>query len=167
MLRLAIFFVLLGSFSVGANAECKLTIPESPPIAAVRLGMSPEDVNAALAGAARVKVKSDEQTSYFKSFRKPGKAKGALKGARAFFVRFFERRVYQVEIFYHEGSRPTNLESFVEAYSNASGFPQSTFVIKHGYATAKCDGFVIRADTKLNPHIEITDEVALKKLEDS
>jgi hypothetical protein len=165
-MRYIAIFLLAFIFLTGTSAaQCELSLNESPGLVNVRLGMTPEEVNAALGGSVRVKVKNDNQQSYFKSFLKKGKAKGVLTGARAFYLRFFESQVYQIEIFYHKDFKWNNLEAFLRDYSLESGFASDNFVTKYGYSTAKCKGFTIRADYKLNPHLEITDQAAKERVE--
>ncbi len=158
MRLIATFFISLVLLAADASAQCTLTFAEAPTLVNLRLGMSPAEVNSALNGAARVKVKKDGQYSYFKSYLKKGKAKGILTGARAFYVRFFDKRVYQIEIFYHNEFQSTDLESFVRSFSARTNFNFGNFKIENGYAKAECEGFTVAADTILNPHLELTDE---------
>lgn len=125
--------------------------------------MTPDEVNAVLSGAARVKVKKDSRYTFFKNYLK-NNAKGVLSGARAFYIRFYERRVYQIELFYNRGYRWQELKTFVGDYSNSAGIALENFEFKNGYATAECVGFTIKADYILNPHIEITDDVVKERV---
>lgn len=162
---MAIFLCFFFGSASGALAQCTLAASDAPALVTVRLGMSPSQVNSALKGALKVKVKGDGHYSLFKSYLKKGKAKGVLTGARAFYLRFYEQRLYQVEIFYHEESHWTDLDAFVRDYSSTSGFDFENFQFKNGYAKAECEGFSVNADYVLNPHIELTDEVVREKVE--
>ena len=110
-----------------------------------------------------MKVKPTGQRTFLKTKIKPS-AKGGLNGIRSIFLRFFDGRLYQTEIFYHKGSKPQDLSAFSKDYSTRNRFPFDHWKIKYGYAVAKCAGFTLRADTILNPHIEITDELTLEKV---
>lgn len=129
--------------------------------------MSPSEVNAALNGAARINVKNDGHYTYFKNYLKKRRAKGVLSSARAFYVRFFDRRVYQVELFYQPGYKSANIEPFVREYSISTNFAVENFKIKNGYAKAKCLGFIVEADTILTPHIQLTDIEGKKRVDES
>ena len=162
---ISILLVLLIVLTGDSSAQCDLVIEDSPKMVGLRLGMTAAEVNAALGGAAKVKVKTDGQYSYFKSYLKKGKSKGVLTGARAFYVRFYNKRLYQVEIFYHRDYRWNSLESLISDYSSESGFPFEYWKTKHGYATAKCDSFTVKADYILNPHLEISNEAVVDAIE--
>jgi hypothetical protein len=161
---ISIFLVLLIVLTSDSYAQCDLVIEDSPKMVGLRLGMTAAEANVALGRAAKVKVKKDGQYSYFKSYLKKGKSKGVLTGARAFYVRFYKKRLYQIEIFYHRDHRWSNLESLISDYSTESAFPFQFWAIRHGYAKAKCDGFTVKADYILNPHLEISDTGVLAKL---
>lgn len=159
-------FLVIVTFAAGnAMSQCLVETDASPRLVNIKLGMTASEANTALGGAAKAKIKDDGKHSFFKNYLKIGKAKGRLAGARAFYMRFYERRVYQTEIFYHSGYRWNDLESFVRDYSNENGFAFENFVFKNGYAKAECVGFSIQADYILNPHIEITDETVVEKME--
>ncbi len=160
-----VFLVVLATCSVDIAAQCVVEKDASPALVNVKLGMSPAEVNTALGGAAKVKVKDDAKHSFFKNYLKMGKAKGRLAGAKAFYLRFYEQRLYQAEIFYHAEYRWNDLESFVRDYSAENGFAYENWVFKNGYATAKCKGFTVKADYILNPHLEITDEAAKETMD--
>ena len=158
---ISIFLALLIVLTVDLSAQCDLVLSDSPKMVGLRLGMTAAETNAALRGAAKVKAKTDGQYSYFKNYLKKGKSKGVLTGARAFYVRFYNKRLYQIEIFYHRDYRWNALESLISDYSAESAFPFEYWKTKHGYATAKCDGFTVRADYILNPHLEISNDAAV------
>lgn len=140
-------------FAGTVYAECKLQLPDSPSLANIRLGMTVDQANAALGGKPKLKSKGERRTNYFRF--KQGKAKGPISGAKAFWVRFYQGRVYSVEIFYHSGYG--DLEGLIETYASRNGFDVSLFETKHGYSRAKCDGFSVKADLILNPHLELID----------
>jgi len=161
-----VFLFFAALFLIGAviaQEKCELTIGDSPRLLNLKLGMNLAETNAALGGDLRVKVKPNGQRSFMRNYRKKT-PKGSLRGIRALFLRFFDERLYQIEIFYNKEDRPMDLTAFANNYSAKSSFPANLWKIKYGYATAKCVGFTLRADTILNPHIELTDENGLEKI---
>ncbi len=157
-----IFFITIAIFLFASTAltqeKCELTLTEAPNLHNLRLGMSASEAGRAV--GLSVKVKPDGQRTYFRNYIK-SRAKGKLAGVRAIFLRFFDGRLYQIELFYEEGYRWQNLENLVEDYSAANNFSREFWRIEHGYAEADCGGFSLEADFILNPHIQITnDEIA-------
>ena len=72
-----------------------------------------------------------------------------------------------MEFFYSDAADTSGgVEDFVQRFAAGNGFALENFEIKHGYAKAKCDGFSIRANKKLNSHITITDDQAAAKAKD-
>ncbi|NNE99361.1 MAG: hypothetical protein HKN25_10120 [Pyrinomonadaceae bacterium] len=162
-MRILILFVSLALFTAIAAAQekCKLNLNEAPKLHNVRLGMSAEEATRAFQNRIKVKAKSDGQSSFFKNFIKK-RAKGNLAGIRAIFLRFYRGRIYQIELFYEEDHRWRDLESLLDDYSIQNNFPREFWQTKFEYASAKCMGFSLKADYKLNPHIQLTDDVAAK-----
>ena len=155
--------ILVFTTVVSAQEKCDLDVGDAPRLLNLRLGMTADEINAVLKGDLKVKVKPNGQRSFLRNYRKK-EPKGSLQGVRALFLRFFDGRLYQIEIFYKDDAKPSNLGTFTNDYSSENGFPKAFWKIKHGYATAKCVGFSLRADTILNPHIELTDETGLEKI---
>ncbi|MDH3493259.1 MAG: hypothetical protein OEM82_06885 [Acidobacteriota bacterium] len=160
---MATFLLVLGCFGGTIRAECTVTTGESPKLVNLRLGMSPEEVNAALGGASTVKVKKDTRYTHYRRFKK-GKAKGQLAGVKTFWIRFFEKRVYSIEVFFHEYGNFQDVEYLAKRYSAAHDFAYENFEVKYGYARAECEGFSVKADYILDPHIEISDTNVVESL---
>lgn len=161
-LNLLILFYLF--FSVSLNAqECTLT--EAPSLLSLRLGMTVSEVNAVTGKELKVKVKPDGERSFFKNWIKK-EAKGSLAGMRAIYLRFFNGRLYQIELFYKEDHRWTDLDSMLSDYASDTGFGREFWKVKNGYAKAQCDGFSLEADRVLGAHFQLTDDAVLAAVEE-
>jgi len=147
-------------------AQEKQCSPEnSPPLLNLRLGMSPEQTQSILGKALKIKVKKKGQHTFFQNFIEK-RPPSALNGVRALYLRFFDRSLYQIEIFYEEDSNAKTNEYFVASLSSQLNFPVSSWQIEKGKATIICGEFSIVADKILNLHIEMTDETIRAKVEE-
>ena len=157
---LLLLFVL---FAGQLFAECKATLGEKPTIEGLRLGMSASQVNEVIRGVGKVKIKKDGHYSFFKTKLK-NKKRGRFVGLRSIFLRFYDKQLYQIEFFFHENRYSNEVGQFVSKFSKENAFPADIFTIEHGYAVAQCVGFSLRADTKLNPHITMTEDAVAEKV---
>lgn len=165
MWRILLILSILFLFSPAkAQEKCGLTVAESPALLNLKLGMSVSEVNSALGGGLKVKVKTEGERTYFKNWiKKP--AKGSLAGLRAVFFSFFDGRLYQIELFYQDDYRWRDLESLLRDYSAENSFPYEHWRLKNGYAKAQCEGFSLDADRVLGAHIQITDDAVMERVE--
>jgi hypothetical protein len=124
--------------------------------------MSPAEASNAL--GLKVKVKPDGQRVFFKNYIKK-KAKQNLTGLRAIFLRFYDGKLYQIELFYNKEYRWQSLENFLNDYSSQNNFPGEYWQTEYGYSKANCKGFTIDADYVLNPHIQLTDDAIANLIE--
>lgn len=144
--------------------EC--TQIEPPPMLNLRLGMTVPEVNAVIGRDLKVKIKPDGERSFFKNWIKK-ETKGTLTGMRAIYLRFFNGRLYQIELFYKEDHRWTDLESMLSDYASDTGFGSEYWEVKNGYANAQCGGFSLEADRVLGAHFQLTDNAVLAAVEES
>jgi len=151
------------SLSVSAQENCS-SIPTSTILLNLRLGMSAVEVNQNLGKSFQIKIKKDDDYRFFQNYidRQP---LGNLSGVRAFYLRFFfEKKLYQIEVFYEENKFPSDLKSFTEAISNQLSLPLSDWKVAHRQAVLKCGESSLKIDYQLNPRLELTNEIILQKV---
>jgi hypothetical protein len=163
---LFILSILLFSFAVRAQESCKLTVPQAPSMLNLKLGMSVPEVNSVIGRDLKVKVKSEGERTFFNNYIKK-RAKGSLEGIRAIYLSFYDGRLYQIELFYQDDYRWPDLGSLLRDYSADQSFPEMFWNVKNGYGKAQCDGFSLDADRVLTPHIQLTDDAVMKRVEES
>ena len=155
--------ILLFTTCIDAQQKCELKMEQSPTIKGLKLGMSPQDATTLL--GMKVKAKLEGQYSFFKNYIKK-KAKGKLVGIRAMYLRFYNGKLYQIEVFYEKDFRWQTLETFIDDYSNTNNFQRGFWQTEYGYSKATCNGFSLDADYILNPHIQITKDATAKIVEE-
>jgi hypothetical protein len=80
-------------------------------------------------------------------------------------LRFFDRRLYQIEIFYEPQQGLRTLEDVANTLSSQLNFPISEWKIKNNRAEIICGETSLVADNVLNPRIELTDEIVRANIE--
>lgn len=155
-LTILIFFALL-FFVRPAFSQDSCNLSNQPRLQNFALGMSPAEAQGAIGKAAKIKVKKKGQRTFFQNYiKKP--ADGSLAGVRAFYLRFFDARLYQIEIFYEDRAAWQTLPDFVAALSAETAVPPTAWREEKTKFVANCGAFTIYADKILNPHVELTDE---------
>ena len=158
----AICFLTLAVLAIQARENCAW-INAAPRVALnLRLGMTTAEANAALGGNPKVKTKTNGDYRFFQNYinkRPPAH----LRGARAMYLRFFDGRLYQMEVFYEKEFAPT-LENFTGLIAREYNFPASLWTFEKIEAVIRCGENKLAADYILNPRIELTDEIVLKKV---
>jgi hypothetical protein len=143
---------LFCSIPCAAQENCDLS---NTSLLGLKLGMSPEQARSLFGKDLKVKVKKKGQRTFFQNFiKKP--APNSLNGVRAIYLRFFDGKLYQVEIFYENRSDSQTLENFISDFSANTSFP--ALKIEKGKAKMICSEISIVADRVLNPRIELTNE---------
>ena len=166
-----ILAVIIGFNSYGVSQEiCRRTLEEAPSVFGLKLGMTFEQMQGVLGNSFKFKPKKTGEGSYFQNFiDRPSPA--AIPGVRAFYLRFFDQKLYQIEIFFEDKGNPPSLQDFLAGLSVDLGITPTHWVIKDGKAQMNCGDFVVEADVPLNPRLQITDRVAAsdfaKKLVDA
>ncbi len=143
---------------------CEFSSNGAPLLLNLRPGMSSEQVQSALGKSPKVKVKKDGERIFFQSYAEKS-APTALKNVNAFYLRFFDRQLYQIEVFYNTEPDLSSLELITQSLSNQLNFPLENWQIKNNRAAANCDEHSLKADNILNSHIELTDETVRRKVE--
>lgn len=158
--NLLILFLLLFSVTLAAQEKCALEKP--PVLLGLRLQMTPEEAQSVFGKDLKISVKNDGERVIFENFIEK-KPPASLSGIRALFLRFIDRRLYQIEIFYEETPTIKTLQDFTAFLSTQLNFPISAWQEKWGKAVVDCGEFTLAAVKTLNPRIELTDEAARAK----
>ena len=114
--------------------------------------------------ALKIKIKKNGERTFFQNYiKKP--APESVRGVRALYLRFFDRKLYQIEIFYEPRTDLPNLETTVNALSAQLNLPVSNWQTKNKRAEIKCGEIALVTDYVLNPRIELTDETVRAAIE--
>jgi hypothetical protein len=152
-----IFVFLILLFCAGTTAaqtvNCQMTLSDAPALRGFRLGMSPAEVRAVSGNKLKIKIKREGSFfGYFIRERPPE----FLSDVRALYLRFFQAKLFQIEIFYEPTAQ--TLDEFTAQISAQTNLPSELWTRGRNRAAINCDGFSIIADNILNPRIELTDE---------
>ena len=158
-----VFWLLSGLVSASRPPEnCSWTNQTADITLNLRLGMTTEEVQAALGKDLKIKLNPKGDYRFFQNYIDKNPPPN-LRGVRAFYLRFFERRLYQIEIFYNEEFSPT-LETFAANLAAQLNFPASEWIYENKKAVIRCGENSLAADYVLNPRVEMTDETTLAKV---
>jgi len=157
-------FSLILFSTVGGAAQIGCGLTKAPGLFGLQLGMLPEQAQAIVGREVKIKIKKKGERIFFQNFIEKTPP-NSLRGARALYLRFFDGKLYQLEIFYEDKSERKTLEDFTAALSSESGFSASAWSDVKGRAVINCPEFTIVADNVLNPRVEITDENIRKTVE--
>lgn len=159
-----IVFLLILLFVSNASAQsqnCNLPITDAPTLLGLRLGMSPPKVKSVFGGKLKIKVK--KEGTFFQNYidKKPP---SFLPNVRAVYLRFFDAKLYQIEIFYVPQTERQTLDEFVRQLDVKLNLP-NVWTSEYGIATLNCNNFSIIADNVLNPRLQLTDEAIRTRFE--
>lgn len=160
----AIFLTLV--FAVGGLAQetCELASKTAPLLLNLQIGSAPEQAQAVFGKDLKIKIKKNGERTFFQNFiKKP--APGSLKAVRALYLRFFDRKLYQIEIFYEPRTDLPKLESIAETLSAQLRIPTSNWEIKNKQVKMICGENSLVADNILNPRVELTNETIRAEIE--
>lgn len=163
--KLLILFGLLVTYSIFALAQenCSPILPASGMLLNLQLGMPVEEVSYKLGKDLKIKTKSNGDYRFFQNYVDKTPPNN-LSGVRAFYLRFFEKKLYQIEVFYEESKYPSDLKKFAEIVSNQLKPPLPDWEFAHRQAVLKCGETSLKIDYQLNPRVELTDETILQKV---
>ncbi|MDQ3131182.1 MAG: hypothetical protein M3Q99_10535 [Acidobacteriota bacterium] len=154
--------MFLSAICVAAQGNCDLT---NKNLLGVNLKMSNAQVKTVLGKALKIKNNRKGVYIFFQNYiEKP--APPPLTGVRAVYLRFYDGALYQIEIFYENQNNSQTLADFVNLQSSYFGLSTSEWQTKNNVARAVCGEISLAADVILNPHIELTDETVLAKVEE-
>ena len=165
-LLLTILILLALTASGTARETCDLSSKTAPLLLNLQTGKSPEQVRSVFGKALKIKIKKNGERTFFQNYiKKP--APDVLRGVRALYLRFFDRRLYQIEIFYEPRNDLKTLEEVVNALSAQLDLPAAEWQIKNNRAEIKCGANSLVTDDVLNPRIELTDETIRAAVEEA
>lgn len=162
-----VFSLTMAAFSANhAQQNCEIAAKSAPLLLDLRIGMSPEQVQSVFGKTLKVKVKKKGARTFFQNYiKKP--ATGNLKGVRAIYLRFFDGRLYQVEIFYEPRQDLQSLEEIRDVLSAQLAVSPNDWKLKNKKAELICGQNSLIADNVLNPRVELTDETVRTQIEES
>jgi len=165
-LAAAILFSLIFVAVAAAQETCELESKTASLLLNLRIGMSPDEARSVFSKDLKIKIKKNGERTFFQNFiKKP--APNSLYGVRALYLRFYDRRLYQIEIFYETRQDLRTLEDIINALSLQLNFPISDWKITNNRAAINCGEISLVADNILNPRIELTNEAILAKVKES
>jgi hypothetical protein len=161
-----VFLLLLFLFLTAAGAAQEVCVMDSktaPVLLNLKLQMSPEQVQSVLGSDLKIKIKGNGERTFFQNFIE--KKAPNLPAVRALYLRFFDRKLYQIEIFYENRNDWQTLADFTAHVSENLNLPASSWQTAKGRSEIKCAAISLVADNVLNPRIEITDETIRAQVE--
>lgn len=159
-----LFFCLFSAATFNAQEKCDLTLQDAPIVFDLSLEMTPQQTQSVFGKNLKIKVK--KEGSFFQNFidkRPPA----FLAKVRALYLRFFNRKLYQTEIFYESEEGKENLDEFVADLSVKLKLPTKYWKRENGKYLMDCAEFSLVADNVLNPRIELTDKAVKAEFEES
>ena len=145
-----------------AQEKCDLQVNDAPSVFGLKLGMNPKQVQIVFGKNLKLKIK--KEGTFFQNFIEK-KPPPFLPETRAVYLRFFEAKLYQIEIFYEPRNERQTLAEFLGDLSAKFNLPLNFWTTEYGKATLDCTEFSIVADNILNPHVELTDEIIYARFE--
>lgn len=146
---------------IRAQETCAWTNASANIALDLQLGMTTAEVNNALGGKPKIKNKTRGEYRFFQNYI-DDKPPAKLKNIRALYLRFFDGRLYQAEIFYDETFAPS-LENFNALIARQFNFSTAAFSFENTKAVIRCGENTLAADYILNPRIELTNQTILEK----
>lgn len=162
-----VLFALVFAVAYSAAQEpCELAPKTAPLLFNLQIGMSPEQARNVFGKDLKIKIKKNGERTFFQNFiKKP--APDSLRGVRALYLRFYDRKLYQIEIFYEVRQDLRTLADISDALSSQLNFPTSNWKIENNRAEIICGEISLVADNILNPRVELTDETVRAKVKEA
>jgi hypothetical protein len=156
MKSLALFIFFLFSMPAAAQEICELRSAAAPSLLNLRIGMTPEQTQSVFGRSLRIRIKGRGERTFFENFieKRPPQI---LNGVRALYLRYFDGRLYQIEIFYEPRQDMQTLADITRVLSLQLNFPLTVWTFTHNRAEAVCGEISLVTDNILNPRIELTD----------
>ena len=159
-----LLLILCGGTIGAAQQTCQLDLQNAPALFNLRLGMSPVEARAAIGNALKIKIKKRGDKTFFQEFAKRN-APAPLENVNAIYLRFFDLRLYQIEIFYRDQNQWPTLDAFADDLRLKLNLTALEPV--KGKRQLNCGDFSVVADKVLNPRAVLTDELTRQKVSDS
>lgn len=155
--------ICLFAFSVYSQDVCP-PIQTSEILLNLQPGMTVDEVNQRFRSL-KIKIKNNDDYRFFQNYidKKPPRE---LDGVRAIYLRFFEKKLYQIEIFYEESKFPSDIKNFAELVSTKLNLPVINWEFANRQAVFKCGENSLTIDYQLNPRIELTKETVKKQVDE-
>lgn len=163
--KIAILFLLMISAYAPAQDICTQFTNTSEVLLHLRLGMTARDVRDQFGGKLGIKTNKKGDYRFFQNFIKKDPPNN-LSGVRAVYLRFFESKLYQAEIFYEENKYPQDIRDFSVVVSDQLKLPVAEWKIAHRQAVFNCGENSLKIDYQLNPRIELTTETIRKEVDE-
>lgn len=162
------FLIILTLFAVNAaaQADCNLQGKSAALFFNLQVGFSPAEAQNLVGKSLKIKIKKRGERTVFQNFIKKS-APENLRGVRALYLRFFDLKLYQIEIFYEPRLDLKSLEDIKIELSRQLDLDVSEWRTKNNRIRIECGGVSISADNVLNPRIELTDETIRAQVEES
>lgn len=163
--KIAIIFLLTFSISTYSQENCTPIQQTSDILLNLQLGMTVEEVSNKLGKNLGVKTKKKGDYRFFQNYinKKPP---ANLSEVRTIYLRFFEKKLYQAEIFYDENKYPSDIKNFAEIISTQLNLPVADWHFANKQGVLKCGERSLIADYQLNPRIELTNETIRKMVDE-
>lgn len=161
----AFVVLLLTKFSlfVFAQQPCELSSKSAPLLLNLKIGMSPEQAQTIFGKDLKIKIKKNGERTIFQNYVK-NSAPNSLNGVRALYLRFFDKKLYQAEIFYEPRTDLKTMEEVINSLSLQLNLPASNWQTANGQAELRCGEISLTVNNVLNPRIELTDEAARERV---
>lgn len=161
----AVLFLFAFAGTNAAQETCELASKNAPLLLNLQPGMSPEQTQAIFGRDLKIKIKKRGERTFFQNFiKKPPPV--LLNGVRALYLRFFDGRLYQIEIFYEARQNFNSLEAITNALAGQLNFPAADWQIENNRARIKCGEISLVADNVLNSRVELTNEIVRAEIEE-
>lgn len=163
----AVILLMLAFAGAGrAQENCDLQSNAAALLLNLQIGMLPEQARAIFGKALKIKIKKNGEHTFFQNYIKKT-APESLRGVRALYLRFFNRKLYQIEIFYEPRPDLKSLETTVGALSAQFNLVVADWQSKNERAEINCGEISLVADYILNPRVELTDEIVRAAIAES
>lgn len=145
---------------VAAQEKCVLALADAPDFFGLRLQMTSAEVRGVFGKS--LKMKNRKEGTFFQNFiKKPPPA--ILPGVRALYLRFFDYKLYQIEIFYQTENKGVGFDTqkpaaLVDVLSTEKNLPKKFWVNRREKFQLSCSDFSLIVDNILNLRTELTDE---------
>ena len=160
---IAVLILFAGVFASEAQTACGLSGKSAPLLLNLQTGMSPEQARGVFGTALKIKIKKRGTRTFFQNYIKKS-APESLRGVRALYLRFYDLKLYQIEIFYESRTDLPNLEAIKNALSAPLDLPDF-WQTKNQRVRIDCGAISLVADNVLNPRVELTDEMVRAEIE--
>ncbi len=143
-------------FAANAAVQNVCVLPNEPTLLNLRLGATPLEVKNYFGKTVKFKAENKGDVTFFQNYiTKP--APEILRGVRAFYLRFLDGRLYQIEVFYEDRADWRTLDAFAESFAASSNFDRVLWQTNRKNLSIECADFTLVADKILNPRLQLTD----------